>query len=118
MFQRVSGLPTLAAARETATNRYFDLITMKMIVRSREKHVKSDRRCSHLQKNVKTKGIWVAKKARGLTTWKSGRPFLLESIKSFCVGYATQKLLIDWTKTLRGSPILHFFKNIYYSTKI
>jgi hypothetical protein len=52
---------------------------MEMIVRSREKQVKSDRRCPHLQKNGETKGICVAKKTRGLAAWNSGHPSLFDT---------------------------------------
>ena len=69
----------MAVNRETATNRHFDLITIEMIVHSRERQVKSDQRCLHLQKNGETKGICVANSVRWMAAWKSGHPFLFDT---------------------------------------
>jgi hypothetical protein len=69
--QRASGLPTLAAISETATDRYFDLMIIEMIVRSREGQIKPDRRRSPLQMNRETIGRRVPERARGLVVRES-----------------------------------------------
>jgi hypothetical protein len=61
-------LPTLAVNREKATNRHFDLIAIEVIIHARQRQIKSDRRCSHLQANGEI-GICLATKDRGLAAW-------------------------------------------------